>query len=163
MKRWPVNKAYPWERAPFLRLLLPLMAGIAIYPLWQGGNTVSLITATFAFFLFLATAIYKTQSTTRRAATFLSLHAFFIFVAFSLCYSNDVRNSRYWYGHQVNTADLFLARLAEEPIEKEKAWKIKLEMLEAVLPGNAIATKGEAFLYLYKDEAFAGLHKGIQY
>lgn len=107
MKRWPLHKAQFWETAPFFRLLLPLVAGIVLYPVWKGSLMVALFTILFAYLLFTATAVFKTQNSVKRTVTFVSLHTFFIFLAFSLCYLNDVRTNKQWYGHTINTADFY--------------------------------------------------------
>ena len=160
MKRWPRQKAHFWETAPFFRLLLPLIAGILLYPLWKGSNTVALFTAGFSYLLFIAVAAFKVQSGLRQLVTFLSLHGFVFFFSFSLCYFNDVRNRKDWFGQHVNTADLFVVRLTEAPAEKEKVWKLEVEVLETILPRDAHAVNGKAFIYAYKDKALPAFHKG---
>lgn len=160
MKRWPLHKAYFWDAAPFFRLLLPLVAGIALYPLWKGSLTVTLFTAVFAYLLFLATGIFKTQNAIRRTSTFVSLHIFFIFLAFALCYLNDVRNNRQWFGATVNTADFYKVRVMESPKESDRTWKLQVEVLESILPGKAQTARGEAFVYVYKGKKTPLLSKG---
>ena len=160
MKRWPRQKAYFWETAPFFRLLLPLIAGILLYPLWKGSNTVALFTAGFSYLLFIAIAAFKVLAGLRQLVTFFSLHGFLLFFSFSLCYFNDVRNRRDWFGHHVNTADLFVVRLTEPPSEKEKVWKLEVEVLETILPRDAHAASGRAFVYAYTDKALPVFHKG---
>lgn len=150
MKRWPLHKAYFWDTAPFFRLLLPLVTGIVLYPLWKGSLMVVLFTVLFAYLLFLATGIFKIQNATRRTATFVSLHIFFIFLAFALCFLNDVRNDKQWFGATVNTADFYKVRVRETPAEKESTYKLQVEVLESILPDRSQTAKGGAFLYVYK-------------
>jgi competence protein ComEC len=160
MERWPLNKAHFWERAPFFKLLLPLVTGIFLYPYWKVGNTVVLFTALFAYLLFIAAAIYKTQSSVRRLATFFSLHAFFLLVAFSLCYFNDITSRRDWFGHTVNAADLSLVRIMETPVAKETTWKLQVEVLQTVLPQQVLHSAGKALVYVYKDKNLPAIAKG---
>lgn len=160
MKRWPLHKAYFWDTAPFFRLLLPLVAGIALYPLWKGSLMVALFTALFAYLLFLTTSIFKTQNAIRRTATFVSLHIFFIFQAFSLCFLNDVRNDKQWFGATVNTADFYKVRISETPAEKESTYKLQVDVLESILPDRSQNAEGKAFLYIYKGKKTSVFNKG---
>lgn len=160
MKRWPLHKAYFWETAPFFRLLLPLVAGIALYPLWKGSLVVTLFTAVFVYLLFVATAVFKTQSSVKRLVTFVSLHTFFIFFAFALCYLNDIRTDKAWYGHTINTADFYKVRITETPANGDNSYKLRVDVLESVLPDKTITATGKAFVYAYKGKKLPALHKG---
>ncbi len=160
MKRWPLHKAQFWETAPFFRLLIPLVAGIVLYPLWKGSLTVALFTAAFAYLLFVATAVHKTHNSVKRLATFVSLHTFFIFLAFALCYLNDIRNDKRWYGHTINTADFYKVRITEPPANKDNNYKLRVDVLESVLPDRTITATGKAFVYAYKGKKLPALHKG---
>jgi competence protein ComEC len=160
MKRWPLHKAYFWESAPFFRLLLPLVAGIALYPLWKGSFVVTLFTAVFAYLVFLGSALFKTQNSIKRLTTFLSLNAFFIFLAFTLCFLNDVQNNKQWFGNTINTADFYKVRIVETPTEKESTYKLQVDVLESILPNKTQTAEGKAFLYIYKSKKTPTFHKG---
>ncbi len=160
MKRWPLHKAQFWETAPFFRLLLPLVAGIVLYPLWKGSLMVALFTMLFAYLLFTATAVFKTQNSVKRIVTFVSLHTFFIFLSFSLCYLNDVRTNKQWYGHTINTADFYKVRITETPVSKESSYKLRVDVLESILPDKTITATGKAFVYAYKGKKLPALYKG---
>jgi competence protein ComEC len=160
MKRWPLHKAYFWDTAPFFRLLLPLVTGIALYSLWKGSLVAALFTVLFAYLLFLITGIFKAQSVIKRTATFVSLNIFFVFLSFVLCHLNDVRNDKQWFGATVNTADFYKVRVRETPKEKERTWKLQVEVLESILPDQAQTAKGEAFVYIYKSKKTPLVHKG---
>ncbi|MBW7914335.1 MAG: ComEC family competence protein [Taibaiella sp.] len=154
MKRWPLNKAYSWETAPFLRLLPPLVAGIVLY----SGNVAEYVAwivsaAIFSFIVFVGTSFVRRQTDFTRAIIFFSLQFSLFFTAWLSCYYNDVRNDRDWMGESINTADAYVARLVQAPAEKEKTWKLEVDVTNAVDSDRVTSANGRAFVYVYKYDA----------
>ncbi len=154
MKRWPLNTAHPWETAPFLRLLPPLVAGIVLYT-QQAGEYINWVIAAaiVSFLAFVVASFFRQQQAFIRAIVFISLHLCLFLTGWLSCYYNDVRNGRDWMGNSAGTADGYVARLIKAPTEKEKTWKLEVEVIHAV-DGNRIdAATGKAFVYIYKYDA----------
>ncbi|WP_276132682.1 ComEC/Rec2 family competence protein [Polluticoccus soli] len=150
MKQWPVNKADFWEQAPFTRLLLPLIAGIAVYnDINLTFNTI-ITGITICLLLFIVVALARKQHTAVRIVHFVLLHAVVILSAWALCFLNDVRNNKDWFGKQVSTADAFVATIAEPPAEKEKTWKLEVNVLGSIKGTMLSKTSGSAFVYVFK-------------
>lgn len=154
MKRWPLNKAYSWETAPFLRLLPPLVAGIVLY----SGNVAEYVAwivppAIVSFIIFVVTSFALRQTDFTRAIIFISLQFSLFFTTWLSCYYNDVRNDSNWMGHSIDSADSYVVRLLSSPTEKEKTWKLEVDVTHVVDEGNVIPASGKAFVYISKYDA----------
>lgn len=154
MKRWPLNTAYSWETAPFLRLLPPLVAGIVLYA-QQAADYLNwvLAAAVVSFFVFVAASFVRRQQVFIRAVVFISLHLCVFSCAWLSCYYNDVRNDRDWMGNNISTANGYVARLLQAPAEKEKTWKLEVDITHSVIGSSVDAATGKAFVYVYKYDA----------
>ncbi len=163
MKRWPLNKAYFWERAPFFRILLPLVVGIWFYN-WAGPKAISFSTVllvALTCFLSLAGIILAKKNTgLYRILLFSSVNILLFFAGYSASYYNDLRNNPAWFGNRLNNTSSFLARINDNPSEKEHSWKAPVIMLCSVADGKVDRVTGSAFLYVYKDGPPVQLHKG---
>jgi len=163
MKRWPLHKTYFWETAPFFRLLLPVIAGIISYSYGLVKNQLSINTAltmaTLAFSIYLIITFLR-QRKLQNALTFILINISLFFIAWSLCWFNDIKNSASWFGNTVGKSCAYLARITSTPAEKEKTWKLEVCILNS-LTGTKVATaKGNAFIYVYKDLAGFPFHQG---
>lgn len=159
MKKWPTHEAYIWERAPFLRLLLPFIAGIGCYRYFPvvGINTM-LGVALSCVVMFVVFAFAKSLKPVVQYLRFASLHIALIASAWTLCYFNDIRNDKDWFGGA--KVDAFVARVINMPAEKEKTWKLEVEVLRTIDENVVSASEGKAFIYMYKDEHALKIHQG---
>lgn len=159
MKKWPTHEAYIWERVPFLRLLLPLVAGILGYGYFPGFDlSVVLVFAFISTLLFGIFAFTKSTKQPVQYLRFASLHIALIAAAWVLCYFNDIRNNKDWFANE--RAEVFVSRVVNTPVEKEKTWKLEVEVLRAIQGGKVKASEGKAFVYVFKDERPLNTHQG---
>jgi competence protein ComEC len=148
MKRWPLQEAWFWERAPFFRLLLPVILGIMLYSYIRPAyHSVILISAIVSFIGFAVVSSIKSQSNVLRWFRFASLHVTLMAAAWLLSYFNDVQNDSQWYAHRKSEA--YIARITTPPIEKEKTWKLAVDIIGTI---DGKATRGRAFVYVYKNK-----------
>lgn len=148
MKRWPLQEAYFWERAPFFRLLFPLIAGIVLYGYTSAGNHIaSLALLGVSSVFFLVTSFLKSQSRLFKYLRFGSLHLALITAAWLLCYFNDIRNDERWFASK--KSDAYVARIQKLPEEKDKTWKLEVDVIKTI---EGEVTKGKAFVYVYKNK-----------
>lgn len=154
MKRWPLNTAYSWETAPFLRLLPPLVAGVVLYT-QQAGKYIHWVIAAvvISFLAFVAVSFVRQQQAFIRAIVFISLQLCVFSCVWLSCYYNDVRNDRDWMDNSTGTANWYVAKLIKAPAEKEKTWKLEMDITHAVDGDNIHAATGKAFVYVYKYDA----------
>ncbi len=150
MKRWPLHKAYFWERAPFFRLLLPLAVGIIAYPYLHLSLSLSLLLPVACFVVFVISSLKQQTSQTAQLITFVSLQLSMLFIALLLCYSYDIRNDANWFGNKINTADFFEVRISEVPLAKEHSYKLRVSAINTSEPGKLSAAAGDGFVYVNK-------------
>jgi competence protein ComEC len=160
MKRWPLHKAYFWETAPFFRILLPFAAGIFFYDFALMPGMYALVAVAVSFSLFSAIVYSKKNKGPFMIIIFLLLHIFMCAGGYAVSYYSDIRNDTAWFGRNINSKTSYLARITDEPAEKENSWKIPVTIVNTVDNGKATAVKGSAFMYLYKDYLPMMLHKG---
>ncbi len=155
MKRWPLNKAYFWETAPFFRLLLPLLAGIWLYPDAHREGFASWIIAgvVAAFIAFWAISFVKGRGEVIRFIAFACLNVSLFFAAWAVCYYHDIRNDPRWMGHSLPAADGYVVRLCKAPAEKERTWKLEVDVTHSVTGDKVVQAKGKAFVYMNKYKA----------
>ena len=159
MKKWPTHEAYIWERVPFLRLLLPLVVGILCYRYFSGFDlSVALAVVFVSTLLFGVFAFTKSIKKPVQYLRFASLHIALIAAAWTLCYCNDIRNNKDWFANE--RAEAFIARVVSTPAEKEKTWKLEVEVLRTIAGSTVKASDGKAFVYVYKDEHALSIHQG---
>jgi competence protein ComEC len=162
MKRWPINKAYIWETAPFFRILLPFAAGVLVYATMQPSfpGAAYLIACITLLTLFFASAYFQRTNNSYPALSFVALTSFLFICGLSDAYFTDIRNDKKWFGHTINDSTTFQARITDNPVEKENSWKVPLAVTRSVQSGAVRNVTGNAFLYLYKDRFPMLLHKG---
>lgn len=51
-------------------------------------------------------------------------------------------------------------RITETPVSKESSYKLRVDVLESILPDKTITATGKAFVYAYKGKKLPALHKG---
>lgn len=156
MKKWPLQDIYFWDKAPFFRLLLPLVAGIVTYTQFIIANVNYFILAgSIATLIAVVAGYLKKQSETIRVVYFIVINVVFFAMGWLLCYYNDIRNDKHWYGKI--KADGYVARITNEPIEKDKTWKLEAAVISTV---NGESTRGKAFIYVYKNKLPLLFHEG---
>jgi competence protein ComEC len=158
MKRWPLKETFFWERAPFFRLLLPLIAGILLYGFTAKVFALFASIALVAAIGYSVTAFIRKQGIVIDVVRTLSLHAAIVCIGWLLSYYADVRNDAKWFGHE--KANAFIARINNTPAEKERTWKLEIDVLGALNDGKYKPATGEAFVYVYKDAALLNLQEG---
>ena len=141
-----------WKKAPFIRLLLPLVVGILLQ--WYLKipvaavivGAISFSIAYLLFFLFPTAIQFKLQSL---QAVILNL----LIVSVGLCitWQKDVQHSNHWFGQYYQDSDYLLVRINEPLIEKSKSYKAD-GYVEAIIHGEkVIKSEGKVLIYFAKD------------
>lgn len=160
MKRWPLRRARFWESAPFFALLLPLVAGILLHPAFSEQRWAFLSCALGIYLLVVAFVLHRAGVGKRKLWRAMLVHVLFLCLGVFLCAADDVRSCKSWYGHTLNKADFFWVHIKETPLEKEQAWKLRVNVYKSQLPADLLDTRGEALVYLYKDPIMRPPAKG---
>ena len=145
------HRIHLWKTAPFIRLLLPLIGGI----IWQWYlpiilSIIIIMAALFTIFFF---SFYKLSFSFRYTYQWgqgVLLHGILFCLGAYLCYSNDIRNDKQWYGKYSTDSSTIVIKILEPPVEKAKTFRT-IGSVEAVLVnGHAISTRGKVLLYFAK-------------
>ena len=152
MKRWPLKETYFWETAPFFRLLLPLIAGIALYSIAAIQNNVVITVGVITALICVVTGVIKNRSALTQALYFIALHLTLACFGWLLSFSNDVTQQQDFFGKHIGKGKYFIALITQTPAEKPRTYKIPVQLLNAVDSNSNIEVEGKAVVYVYKNE-----------
>lgn len=148
------------KRFPFVKLLLPLIFGIAFqwyYPvamkwwLWQGA-----IVLGFILFSEKLSLVQKYHLRTYKAL--LLLYLFFVLGAVLLS-SSDSRNHKQWYGNNYKNQPLLVV-LSEPLIKKPNSFKAEAKVIAIKMEADWKTAEGNILLYFEKNTDTAGISYG---
>jgi competence protein ComEC len=161
MNRWPSDKAYFWEQAPFFRLLLPLAFGIVCYD----SGALSLLTGTIAAGIAVTSSLLLllVGISGRRSApvlSFLLTMCVLFSCGYALSWYGDVRHDARLPGNMGRVGGNCLAVIDDAPMEKDNSWKVPVHIIAADRNGQIVRACGRAFVYRAKDGEPMSLGKG---
>src|SRR5258706_3601434 len=161
-----------WKKMPFVKLLIPFMAGIIIQ--WYFRLPLIVWQTIFFSSLSLFISFFSLPFFTRyKLATLNGLTILFIFTAFGamLVWYNDIRNHDNWFEKFTKNNISFIITLEENPIEKTKSFKANAIVDYIIENDNANGanhandandTNGKIILYFAKDSLAAQLSNGSE-
>jgi competence protein ComEC len=143
-----------WKKAPFLRLLIPLISGIILqwyvqFPLPQIISALICFSIAFIAFELLPLALrFKLQM----LQGFL-LNLILFSVGLFVTYQKDIRHNSSWFGKVYHDSDYIIATINEPLIEKNKSYKAETLIENVLQNGNVQNTTGKLIVYFEKDSA----------
>ncbi len=150
-----------WKKAPFIRLLLPLVAGILLqwylqFPLpFCIVGFLSFLIAYLLFLFFPIAARFKLQPLQA-----IILNLLLASVGLLITWQKDVRHTNTWFGQYYHDSDYLVVRIDEPLIEKTKSFKAD-GYVEAVIHNDSvISSKGKILIYFFKDSLQPSLRYG---
>src|ERR1051326_5147085 len=141
-----------WSQMPFLRLLLPFLGGIltAVYSGLQFEIFNYIILSIFfsiTLFVFIKQLFLP--------YSFSWIFGILVFAILFLCgfQLTNLKTSKYNSTHfsKIEKADLMYAKCTEPYLEKEKSYKIIMQILAERKNGKWLQTSGKAMCYFKKD------------
>jgi competence protein ComEC len=158
----PVTKAHLWHHAPFLRLLIPLTAGIVLQ--WYFPLPVFLLLIT-ACFIAAAVCIYflLPDKTKFQLGIFngLLINSLLFITGACLVWKNDIRNEKAWIG-QYAQGDYLVVRLLEPLVEKQNSYKALADVQFISTKQKLHKASGKVIIYFKKDSSLTTLDYGSQ-
>ncbi|MGN6531816.1 MAG: ComEC/Rec2 family competence protein [Ginsengibacter sp.] len=150
-----------WKKAPFLRLLIPVISGIIFQFYFKTGITVissfAVIFLTgFLLFSFLPEALRFRLRVSQGIIIFLFLIAFGSLIT----WRKDARNDLDWYGKYFQPQSFIVATIDEPPVEKAKSFKAVAVAENVINKGMQHKTSGNFLIYFDKDSASRKLKYG---
>ena len=152
-----------WKKAPFIRFLVPLIAGIIlqwhvqIQPpvLWIVLSISAITTVSFFFIPFFNR--FKLSVVSGFAVTVL-----FLALGGLLSWYKNIQHDKEWFGKKYNNESSLVVTLVEDPVEKTKSYKANASV-EFILKNDTwIKSKGTIILYFRKDSSLPALVYGSQ-
>jgi competence protein ComEC len=143
-----------WKKAPFLRLLIPLIIGILLQWYMQFHRQQIILAAVcfviaFTAFQLLPLALRFKFQILQGSILNLILVALGIFIT----YQKDISNNENWFGRIYHDTDYLVATISEPLIEKNKSYKAEA-VVENVLNNDFVKnTTGKIIIYFEKDSA----------
>lgn len=150
-----------WKDAPFIKLLLGLIAGIMLQWHFQADVQVWWIVmiagfvAVAGFFFIPFFNRYKFIFVSGVAATTL-----FVSMGALLAWHKDIRNESSWLGNFYKEKDALVVTLDEPPVEKTKSIKANASVNYLFHDGKSIPVKGKIIVYFKKDTSQLQLSYG---
>lgn len=157
----PYSSVPFWKKAPFIRLLIPLAAGIIIQ--WN-LHIPALIWIIILSIALLVTISYSFLPFFKRvwlaSLNGLSINTVFIAAGAILISQNDIRNQTDWFGNSISQAEKIVVTITENPIQKTKSYKAEAEINYVIENGKALDKQGRLILYFSKDSFPTTLSQG---
>ena len=150
-----------WKKAPFLRLLIPFMAGIVLQWHLQIGLIIYWFAITISVFSLLAfffISFFKKYKLSVLNGIFIAL--LFVSIGALLASFKDIRHDENWFGKNYKGEEPLLVTLLENPVEKTKSFKANASVDYLIKNDSVIKTKGTIIIYFKKDSSVAALEYG---
>jgi competence protein ComEC len=150
-----------WKSSPFVRLLLPLVAGILLQ--WYLQFSLLFIIFSFASFFiafllfrFLPLAVHFKVQWLQGISINLLLLSFGLFIT----WQKDIRNHEDWFGNYYRDEDQLVVKIDEPLIAKAKSYKANASVEALIDNDSSIDYKGRLILYFSKDSTSQKLQYG---
>jgi competence protein ComEC len=154
---------YFWNNIPFIRLFLPLAAGILLqwHYLFSSGllSAIFLLSVGAIFLHFLLPVAKKYQFNFLNG---LFLHLLFAVSGALLVWKNDIRNDPAWIGKTYKKEDFIKITLSEPLVEKANSCKALGNVQSISRNGKSYESAGKIIVYFKKDPAVKKLSYGSQ-
>lgn len=158
----PLPTAYFWSKAPFVRLLTALIAGIVLQ--WQFKFSLSLLITLFSinfllsFLYFFSPVKFKFRFSHLNG---VSINLLIASAAAILVWFHNVRHDKNWIGNYADS-HYTVATIEEPLVEKTNSFKA-LAQVDGTYSENKLSSKaGKIILYFKKDSSLSQLRYGSQ-
>lgn len=147
-----LNSFYAWKKAPFVRLLSPLVAGILIQ--WYIKLSIAfwmmaLLLSSLIFLLFFLLSIKKKYTWNIISGVGVILILFSL--GGLLTWFQDVRNNIQWLGAHYDSSKIVKVVLQEPLVEKPRSYKAVASIMNILDTNATISVSGNIIIYFKKD------------
>ena len=150
-----------WKNIPYIRVLIPLIAGILCGWYFSLHWQVGLIAAIIAFPVFLYLQFSSDRSRFYNSwLDGLSFNIIFISLGITLVWLLQKPHQPNWAGHFYKEGDVVQLRLLEPLSEREKTYKALAEINVVYHNRKGKRVTGRAMIYFRKDSIIPALHYG---
>lgn len=141
-----------WRRAPFIRLVLPLILGIIVQ--WYLQPPVQIAWAVFAIstFVLALSFLFSHYSRYRLSVAYgVAVSIIVLAVGSLVTWYKDIRHNINWYGRHYRTGELVVATLHEQPVAKLNSYKTLATVTALEMNNQFHSTNGKLIVYFSKD------------
>ncbi|MBD0331231.1 MAG: ComEC family competence protein [Chitinophagaceae bacterium] len=154
---------YLWHRAPFVRLIIPLIAGTLLQ--WHLQLQIEFLIAGLVICVFLFVGYFFFPTTKKfqfRTAIGIVIMLLICFLGAVLTWFEDIRHDNKWIGNQKIQPNYILATVEEPLIEKPNSYKA-LASVKGFFSGDTLhPSRGKIILYFKKDSSSNSIEYGSQ-
>ncbi|HLG39193.1 MAG TPA: ComEC/Rec2 family competence protein, partial [Chitinophagaceae bacterium] len=155
--------AYFWKKTPFIRILLPFIAGIIIQ--WYGQVPPVFAALLLAFSFATIIVFFFISFFSRYKMSWLSglgLNILFIAAGALLTSNHDIRNNGKWFGRFYEEKTSMVITTDEPLVEKTKSFKANASVNCIIKNKEIIKVTGKIILYFKKDSLPPRIDYGSQ-
>lgn len=151
-----------WNKYPFLRLLIPLAAGILLCEAVGPVDCDKTLLLSILVALLCAEMILSRLLKTYRYRWLFGVQTMLVFAFLGYYRSclQDVTAKKDYYGELDGTSGCYLARIYDPPTEKDKSVKVLLELVGYRNDSTETKVSGKVMAYFQKSEGSMGLKYG---
>lgn len=150
-----------WKKAPFLRLLVPVIAGIVIEYYFKVKIPAIIVIGLLSIIsLFAFSFLREAARYSFRRLQGIMIFVFLIAFGAFITWQKNIRNHQNWYGKTCDDSTFLVVRLIEPPIEKEKSYKALASVESCINNDSSTITKGKIIVYFAKDSFSKRLRYG---
>lgn len=150
-----------WKKAPFIRFLIPLIAGIIlqwhfqIQPLLLWGLLAVSILVVLIFFFVSFFERFK-----HSGLSGIAVAGIFIAIGGLVSWYKNIHHDKNWFGNRYENDHAVIVTLSEDLVEKTKSYKANATVNFLLRNDTCIKTNGTIILYFKKDSLLPQLAYG---
>ncbi|MEO8721124.1 MAG: ComEC/Rec2 family competence protein [Ginsengibacter sp.] len=150
-----------WKKAPFLRLLLPVIVGIILQFYFKIQIVSILVLAVLSVVAFLL-SVFLSEAIRFRYKIIQGILISLLLVAFGalITWQKDIRNQSSWYGKHTDSGSYLIATIDEPPVEKAKSLKALASVELVINKESQQKTTGKILFYFAKNTSSNKLKYG---
>lgn len=148
------------QKPPILRPLIALIAGILLQ--WYSACTLVTLLSVLGVVAVVWSAYGASSlSANYRYRWFTGIFPLLLFALVGMLsvFAKDVRNRSQWFGRHL-PAQAFRATVVEVPLERQKTFRLLLEVQQAFSRSQSVITEGKILAYLPKDSTVENMDVG---
>ena len=141
-----------WKKGPFLRLLIPFMAGMVL------GMYATVPIRVLLFLSGCCLPGWIVPSFLKPSAHFAlrhvqgaCVHISVFLLGMGLWHQADLRHRADWVGHHLKDSSLLIVSLEEQPLKKARSWKAAATITAIINEGRLQPVCGKMLLYFRKE------------
>jgi len=142
-----------WKQAPFVRLIVPFIAGVIIQfyigiPIFFTIVGTAILLSLLVLFIFLPI----TYKYTLQWLHGLIINLIICFSALLITWQKDIRNSTNWFGNYYTDSSTLIVKINEPPVEKEKSFKAEGKVEAIITNGKVEKVTGKLLIYFSNND-----------